>query len=483
MWNLRRTAVAIALVVMGLSLLWMGARAQSGSEGDDGPIHHFFLPLLNSSGEPAGAAQEEDPAIVDEEDTNGEAVEEQPVTAAAAKNITISLRNPSMDPFFGIQSNSNHGWITSNLTSACDNGFKQGTERPKGCDPTNHYRAWIDGPMNPYKYGSHTYFQIPHAENYRIKVPNHAWGNRPSWTMEGDVMPSRYKLQENLYNNRHWLYSVRNVNGTLYGLTHHEWYLPANTELIGGIPFLKPDPKNLPWITSIGWATSSTGGTSWQMKSPDVGSARLVVVPEPSATAIKTDVFGFSHPSNIVKSGSYYYFFTSSVHYKGTQFKSGVSLFRSSSINRPTQWQYWNGSGWTTIDHSTYQGNFGRQMPYIFWATDMNDVSTHLYALNVRYHTPSRQWIVLGSSWCDDCNKTPVYSWTGNLASPTDLEKSIRSISNFPSGSTTQPYFSFFEVSGSADDNYQNIGNQPLLVVGNSAQDAYLHQFLSIAWK
>lgn len=84
----------------------------------------------------------------------------------------------AMSPLFGISSNQNHGF----MTDVC--GFRHVSQGTVGCGTAEPYGAWVDGPMNPYKYGGDTYFQIPMSENHRIKIPNHYWGGPTTWTME-----------------------------------------------------------------------------------------------------------------------------------------------------------------------------------------------------------------------------------------------------------------------------------------------------------
>lgn len=503
MKNLRKVAISFMLVGSLAASLWLAALSQSEAVTEEGQTHQVYLPLINNMGDSAITDQEtdqEEAQVLVEEPVNNEEIVSDEMSVevsseetlvddsvnAAALNPSITLNGP-MEQFFGIRTNNNHGWLTDNC------GFVQGTPRPTNCGNNDHYGAWIDGPLNPYRYGGHTYFQIAHSENYRIKVPNHNWGNRTLWTMEGDTMPSARRTQEQYYDNRHWIFSVRNVNGTLYGLTHHEWYAANNLQYVAGKPFLKPGVNQ--WITAIGWAKSTTGGASWQMKPYTSGSARLVVVPEPSLPDSIRCVYGFAHPSNMVWDAvsRYYYFFASSVHYGGagdctdmSKYVSGVSLFRTRTIDQPTGWSYWNGTGWTTINHNTYQGNMGAQMPYVFWKKDSAGNCGHLNALNVRYHTPSKKWIILGNKWCippSECLGQAVFSWTSSLASPKNLDQSAPKPILNPSGQcfTGRPYYSFFDVSGSADDNYQNIGNNPLLVMVNAEQDRYYHQFLTLS--
>lgn len=406
--------------------------------------------------------------------------------------------NAPMAPLFGFGTNGSHGQMTN-----C--GYLHASQSSSGCQPAKSYGAWADGPMNPYKYGGNTYFQIPHSQNFRIKVPLHNWGARPAWTMEGthahgaSVIPAQNQSQESYYNNRNWIFSVRNENGALYGLTHHEWY--RNTYSVGGIGGFTNDSS---WIASIGWVESTNGGHSWEMRPLSEYSGRVITVPEPSAWTPITDTFGFKHPSNVVKDGNYYYAFSSTGNYSrdGSKVKKGVALFRTTDISKPTGWQYWwskrNAQGdvikgadgtaveakWKNINHGTYLGNFGPQMPHIFW--EKSHHCSELYAMNVRQHTGGK-FITLGSKYClsppaagQDWQFQAVFSWVDSLANPTDLDKNLDEVEQNGISIGSNNYYSFFDVSGSADANYQMIGNNPLLVATLNYND-YYHQFLTLS--
>jgi hypothetical protein len=397
----------------------------------------------------------------------------------AEPQITL---NDTPVPLFDIYWNMNHGYMTT-----C--GYKHASENVANCLPALPYGAWIDGPMNPYRYGGNTYFQIPHSENFRIKIPNHDWGNRTSWSMEGSfsigaqIIPAQRDTAESHYNNRNWIFSVYNNSNTLYGLTHHEWYRSNVTvNNISGF-----NNGSTPWIASIGWINSTDGGTSWSMRPVSEGSSRLVVVPEPSAWNPIQQTFGFMHPSNIVKEGDYYYIFTTTFNYGHSgQLLHGISLFRTVNIATPINWEFWNGSGWTIVNHNTYQGNFGAQMPYVFWGR--SDQCSSLYAMNVRQHKGSGKWITLGSKYClpappqgQDFRYQAVFSWANSLANPTNLETNLRDVQQNGRSLLSNNYYSFFDVDGSADDNYQSIGSNPLIVVtDNKNYGTYYHHFLTL---
>jgi hypothetical protein len=361
-------------------------------------------------------------------------------------------------------------------------------------EPGHHkYGAWVDGPMNPYKYGENTFFQIPHSEIFRIKVPGNDWGNPTAWTMEGaplpgaSITPPQRDTAESHYNNRNWMFSVYAQNGLLYGITHHEWYKCfASTTL----PGFKCDDSPF-WATSIGWAKSSDGGSTWSMRPVSEGASRLIVAPEPSSSVQANSKYGFMHPSNVVKEGNYYYIFTSTVNYDHKlNESSGVALFRTDDISKPVGWQFWNGDGWTLIDHSVYQGNFGSQMPHVFQSRP--DDCNILYAMNVRQHRTSGKWIVLGSKWCltpttpggNDFKYQAVFSWVNSLDNPRGLDNHWSDVQQNGFSLGYNCYYSFFDVDGSTDDNYQSVGDNPLLVVTNSdssgAQDTYYSQHITL---
>lgn len=478
MFNFKRTIVSFALIGALSSSLPPVAIAQVENETPDVQSQQVYLPMISSTGGNTTAEQAEKQSAEFEfgvvlQPPSTDTSADHAAVSAAAVAPSIRLNGP-MAKLFGIVTNVNHGWITDGC------GFVSSDAKPTNCGNAKPYRAWIDGPMNPYRYGGSTYFQIPHSENYRIKIPGNNWGDRTTWTMEGDTLKSARDATESSYNNRHWLFSVRNVNGTLYGLTHHEWYMDRLT--VGGVPgFLASNW----WITGIGWAQSTNGGATWQMKPTSDGSRRLVIVPQPSGWTSVRQIYGFAHPSNIVwdaKSAKYYAFFTSENYGSAGQSARGVVLLRTGNIAQPTGWEYWNGTGWTTVNHNTYQGNFGPQMPYVFWKAAGGCGS--LYAMNVRRHKFSGKWIVLGNKWC---TTTPscweaTFSWTIDLAKPTDLEKNLGMVTN-PAGACVvgRPYYSFFDTDGSADDNYQEIGNNPLMVSVADNQAQYYHQYLTLS--
>lgn len=422
------------------------------------------------------------------------------VCASAHAEPTIELKAP-LAYLFGIGGNINHGYMTERC------GYRTAQQGTQGCGQSEPYGAWMDGPMNPYKFAGNTYFQIPMSEIHRIRIPGHFWGRPTTWRMEpttgspagscAPVHPLPREQLESVYGNRNWMFSVYAENGNLHGLTHHEWYRQPRT--IGRVTGFDAINANgyLPWVATIGWAKSVDGGQSWRMRDTSDFSSRVILVPEPSGNGYAGAPYGFMHPSNIVKQDGYYYAFVSTANYRaaggGVQKQIGVSLLRSASLETTMDWQFWTGTHWENIDHGVFQGNMGRQQPYVFWKRE--DGCSHLYAMNVRKHRDSGKWIVLGSKYClpresdGSFRFQAVYSWTADLSNPVDLEKFdaagnlvVKEVQQNGISLRSNNYYSFFDTSGGdyVGDNYEVVGNDPLLVVTDQYQHLY-HQYLHLS--
>lgn len=415
-------------------------------------------------------------------------------SATHADDMTITFQG-TIDPMFGIAGNYHYGWMT-----AC--GYKHISEQCNGAPASGpSYGAWFDGPINPYKFGSETYFQIPHSQNYRIKVTGNNWGARHLWQMEPNntvhgatITPGDSDLDQSHYQMRNWIFSPYVQYPNIYGLTHHEWYSSVNS--VNGIPFLAAGGAT---VWGLGWISSADGGNTWAMNPINYNAPsnanRMVLIPEPWNASLPP-FYGFSHPSNIVKEGIYYYAFMTNASQKSNgQQALGVSLIRTSNLASSSGWQYWNGAGWTTVSQGTYQGNGGPQQPYIFW--ESANACSHLYAHNVRKHASSGKWIVLGADYCagfdgqGNIAGKAVYTWIDSLANPTYLDKTpanqprppkvIARVGNYI---PFNAYYSFFDVSGSQNvgDNFEVVNNTPLFTAINPEKNTILHQFLNISY-
>jgi hypothetical protein len=397
---------------------------------------------------------------------------------------------------FDFHGNYNHGF----LYNTC--GYYPAVEPKTGCGEGRPYGAWLDGTINPYKINGTTFFQIPHSEFYRIRVPSSDWMHANNWMLEPGaqnppsgalVSPPQRDQLEAVYNNRNWLFSVYVSGSTLYGVTHHEAYRRYTTiHGVGGFEDVSAaNNYGRSNVAGIGWVKSVDGGNTWVMKPKTDYSRRMILVPQPSDQGFKDVTYGFMHPSNIVKQGSYYYVFVNAANFDpdGGNKRRGVSLIRTSDLSQSINWQYWSGVSWITVNHNTFQGNNGSQVPYVFWSS--SDSCTGLYATNVRKHVPSGKWVILGSQYCTDPSKmTAVFSWTVDLSNPIDLERRDASGKILPPKDVvhngnymkSNVFYSFFEITNVnlAGENYENISNNPIIMApyGYPASDTNDGQYI-----
>jgi hypothetical protein len=343
------------------------------------------------------------------------------------------------------------------------------------------YGAWADGPMNPYRIGADTYFQLAHSENYRIRIPASQWGNRPSWVIDPDASTSAYDSPrdrlESQYNFRHWVMSVWASPTSLVGLTHHEWYTITTPDGL----FLGTDW----WITGVGHVTRAPLAGMWRLTSSNSSptSKRLVLVPQPSFSVsnpglpANSPFFGFAHPSNMVHEAPYTYAFVTGQSLVAGGVIRGAALIRSSDLTSSVNWQFWNGDGWTIVSHQTYQGNGNPgQAPHLFWSKWPH--GGELAAMNVRRHTSGR-WLVVGRD--QQVERPLLVSSTTSLANPADLEASLQVVPvKFPTGVGKPVYYSVFNAQAAGDLNYQVIGNAPLLVATMDDGASFYHQYLRL---
>jgi hypothetical protein len=325
------------------------------------------------------------------------------------------------------------------------------------------YGLWIDGPPRPYRnHTGNVYVTLSHSENYRFRVPS--WTNGSSWVLEGPIMMSARVAAESSYNNRQWLWGMWSTGSTIYNITHHEWYRTMSTQ--GGVPGFNAlnftgieGDVNREWVNGIGHATSTDGGATFTMV-PNNNSSRMVLVPEPWAVQSPRHMYGFFHPSNIVKEGSYYYCAVeqrSVVNAAAHNAVGGVVLIRTLNIASPTGWEYWSGSSWVVVDHGSYQGNLSSQQPKMFFQRTNDYYNSSAYdssmCQNLRYHTPTGQWLMFGLA-----GTSPDY--LAYSVSPTLANPQFNTHVGIPHDPSNRlyPYVAVFDES-SSDLNFQNIGN------------------------
>jgi hypothetical protein len=350
------------------------------------------------------------------------------------------------------------------------------------------YGLWVDGPIYPFKGSDGVHrFTVPHSENFMFAVPD--WNNGAGWVLSF-VYDSPRQAPEGSYNNRHWLFGKYALaDGSVYALAHHEWYQTMKT--VDGHPgFNGYALFNRRWVNGIKWLKSTNNGASWSQKG-NLTSADLVVIPEPWSTQSRDTLFGYFHPSNIVKEGSYYYAFVDSRQLRGgtNLLECGFITIRTDDLEKANSWEFWNGSGWTIISAGSYQGGQGSNQPYIFFKVTGNDPysadpGSISMAQAIRYHVPTGMWLLFGSN--ASLTNCFCYCASATLATPQFEANGVRQVSLAGGGVASDyqtysgKYVSVFDPA-STDRNFERIeGSTAIVFVAESAV-RYRKQTISIS--
>lgn len=351
------------------------------------------------------------------------------------------------------------------------------------------YGLWVDGPIYPFR-GSDgvVRFTVSCSENYMFSVGD--WNNGSTWVLN-HVMNSPRLAPEGQYSNRYWLFGKYAFSdGRVYCLAHHEWYQTPKT--IDGIPGFNAIAGNRRWANGIKWVKSNNNGHSWSTKAAADASS-MVIVPEPWNVQGRDTLYGFFHPSNIVKEGSYYYAFVDYRSLPGNTnlLTCGFIMIRTANIEAATGWQYWTGSGWQTMLSTGYMGNLSTQPdPHIFFKVTGNnpyaaDPGSVSMAQSIRYHVPSGMWLLFGSNskWLTNYF---CYCASETLANPQFETNGMRQVILSGGGNPVDygtyggRYVSVFDPA-SNDINFQNIMGNTAVCWVTLGYTTYRKQTISIS--
>ena len=317
---------------------------------------------------------------------------------------------------------------------------------------------------------------VPNAQNFRFNVGE--YGNGHSFTNLERVLDSAYDTTDQHFNYMNWLHGCWAEGHVVHAVGHHEEH--EDTVLVNGLRRPNPAPKfHERGPRGIKWYRSDDLGLHWHQQR-DVGSARMIVVPQPWHIERQNFAYGWAAPTNIVKEGGYYYF--SAISLRKVKGKIGISLFRMSDLDDVNSMQFYNANKqWESRnpDPDAYQGNLSLQQPYIFFQGRAN---TARASSAIRYHGPTKQWLMFGVAAGD-----LVYSRSATLADPQfeasghDLIKIHPAAPDTGQDYTALPYINVFDPHYDVtDQNMMTIGNDPMLVVARKDRGAYRCQRLQI---
>jgi hypothetical protein len=154
------------------------------------------------------------------------------------------------------------------------------------------------------------------------------------------------------YENWEWIWSVYREGSTWHAFVHNEFHDAVAATCRPG----DPSPANPCWYNSITYAVSTDGAHSF---TKPLAPAHVVAPPPnvwtpPPAVPSEYHYHGYQGPSNIVKSpkDGYYYALISLSPTAGEV--SRICLMRTHSLDDPTSWRSWDGSGFNLRMTSPY---------------------------------------------------------------------------------------------------------------------------------
>jgi hypothetical protein len=339
--------------------------------------------------------------------------------------------------------------------------------------PNKAFGLWADGPAHPYRTnGGLTCFFCPSGtENYRIYVPGNVWDG----SADMEVLPatpvfvSANTGVEAEYNHRCWIFGTWAEGANVWAIGHHEWY--QSRETIAGVPGYNA-LANKRWVTAPIWMKSTDNGQTFTTKTGDTAFNRLYGTPEGWSIHSHETLYGWQHPSNIVKEGSYWYAFLDANNLlEGEELlTTGFSLIRWSDRDDTSTVQFWNGTNWQNRSVGAYWGNEGLAQPYVFFAVSGFDPYTtsarnDRMAQCLRYHTPTQQWLLFGGTGL--VTGVLCYTRSKTLANPR-FEANGREMISLAGGGegadyVGNNYITVFDPT-SSDQNFTDMGNTVVLV-------------------
>lgn len=333
--------------------------------------------------------------------------------------------------------------------------------------PVSGGQLYADGPFAPYKGGDGRIYNIAqNQKNWRFDLGTNPANmlNGNTWTLDSSpCFASNRNPLESAYDDSVWLYGKWAEGNTVYCAAHHEWYYTEN----GQVNHYPNNSSNHFWLWGTKWMKSTDNGRNWAGW-PNANSERMIIISKPFEYFRQPmSVHGFYHPSNIVKEGTYYYTMVCALSLRtasGQYCDEGLVLLRTQNLNTPLGWQFWNGSGWTTVNHGTHQEEGGGNEPYIFFQTANLNPYLTIGAGNsgccIRLHGPTNKWMMFGTR-----ASGPYYSVSATLANP-QFQSYGRS--NVSRGSTAVGDYGGYHYNSVVDPSYDNSDNQNFMKIGNN---------------
>jgi hypothetical protein len=141
------------------------------------------------------------------------------------------------------------------------------------------------------------------------------------------------------YQDRNWLMSFYTEDGRrVAALVHSEYEADTVPSMCA-----PQQPKDGCWWNAITFAQSRDGG--YHFRQPPAPASVVASPPYPYEERHQAGPVGYRSPTNILKSGNFYYAMINDWPFQAQQY--GACLIRTASLFEPSSWRAWNGSAFT----------------------------------------------------------------------------------------------------------------------------------------
>jgi hypothetical protein len=165
------------------------------------------------------------------------------------------------------------------------------------------------------------------------------------------VLVSANSSTPNSYQNQEWLWSAYRLGNRWHALIHNEFHDPIASTCKPGDPY----PSNPCWYNSITYAVSTDNARLFSRPTAPAN----VVAPAPNVWAPPFQqasyyyTEGYYNPTNIVRGNDAYYY-SLSMMIPAANASQRLCVFRTATLDDPSSWRAWDGSGFTLRMTSPY---------------------------------------------------------------------------------------------------------------------------------
>lgn len=357
----------------------------------------------------------------------------------------------------------------------------------------NHDGMYVDMPIHPYyNTKNQAVFTVDDSKKAaRFLIDNKKWKDHTKWTLERNVYDSPLNWVYQDYDYKNWIGSTFRPNNDdndprVYTVMHHEW------------PIDGPAPREKHDVKTLIWGRSNDGGRTFFTKPytsfADGGGSnnqRCWIIPSPSHRKCSGIIYGFFHPSNVVREGSYFYWSAGYFGFEDTPSDSCPSdatvwegrilmRCRAADLNDPTKSEIFSRNRNWVKCHNVWKPYWGNDWykPYVFWGQYRNPFEqgqgTSNRGTSIRWNLDKNVWVMFG---VDDSNMG--FATSSTLSDPQfDRGNSWKNAENDAGNqqyliNKLAAYTSMFDID-TDEVNFTNIGSKANCVAVDSRKKIYM---------